>query len=546
MKPLHVLSIAGLFVASACSSHGTDALPMSASTPAAGHTAGTAAALSIVVPSAKGSATASTVRRPQYVSPSSSQLQVAVNGGTASTYGLTPATPGCSVVSGNLTCTFSIAAPPGTDAFTLTLTDSSGSVLSKNIVNATLTAGASTPVDVTLAGIPASVRAVPAANAGIEGSATPSYHIPGLLPQNIELQALDADGNVIIGPGAPAIGAPTVSSGSAYATVASAHTTDPNAYIITPAVGAGGQTVSITASAQSIPLNDGSTSAPVSTSTNFTYTPAIAVASGFFVNIYSVETGKQVGQFKACPGNCGTVIANGIATDPSGNIYASYSLIGGISIGHGVTEFLAGTTTPSRVLGSANGVTGPGPIAVDQNGMLYVGNAASGFFPHRTAASIAEFAPGATTPKYKITGSSIVNLQGLAVDASGKVYLAQSSSITVYGPGNQTVALQTISDPSLGSPNAIAFDAASGMYVIDHANHDIAYFASGSTSVTNTLTYADFANIPNSLMFDPSGNLWVTVPNTGAIHQFAAGSLPGSLSLSQNLLVAAPYIAWVP
>ena len=546
MKPLHVLSIAGLFVASACSSHGTDALPMSASTPAAGLGAGTAAALSIVIPQSTGSATASAVRRPQYVSPSSSQLQVAVNGGTASTYGLTPTSPGCSVVSGNLTCTFSVAAPPGTDAFALTLADSSGNVLSKNIVSATLTAGASTPVDVTLAGIPASVRAVPGVNSGIEGSGTPSYHIPGLLPQNIELQALDADGNVIIGPGAPTIGAPAVTSGSAYATIASAKTTDPNAYIVTPAAGAGGQTFSVTASAQSIALNDGSTSAPVSTSTSFTYTPAIAVGSAVWVTVYSVESGKPVGQFHVCPGSCGTVIVNGVATDTAGNIYASYSLFGGISIGHGVSETLVGTAAPSRALGSANGVTGPGPIAVDRNGMLYVGNAASGSFLHRTPAAITEYAPGATTPKYKITGSSIASLQALAVDATGKVYLGQSSSITVYAPGNQTVALQTISDPTLGSPTAIAFDAASGMYVIDHTNDDIAYFAPGSTSVTNTLTYADFSNIPNSMMFDPSGNLWVAIPNTNTIHQFAAGSLPASLSLSRDLLVAASNIAWIP
>lgn len=543
MKPLHLLSIAGLFAVSACSSHGTAALPPAAPKPA---TAGTGATLSVVVPRASGVTTGSTSRRPQYVSPSSAQLQVAVNGGSPSTYGLTPTSPGCGVVSGNLTCTFSIAAPPGTDAFTLTLTDSSGNALSRNVVNATLTAGASTPVDVTLAGIPASVRAVPGANSGIEGTGTPSYHVPGLLAQNIELQALDADGNVIIGPGAPTIGAPTITSGSAYATIASANTTDPNAYVVTPATGAGGQTFSISASAQSIPLSDGSTSAPVSGSTNFTYTPAIAVGFAFWVTLYSVESGKQVAQFKACPGNCGTVIVNGVAVDPAGNIYASYSLFGGISIGHGVSETLAGTIAPSRVLGSANGVTGPGPIAVDQNGMLYVGSAASGFFLHRTAAAITEYAPGATIPKYKITGGSIVNLQGLAVDATGKVYLAQSSSITVYGSGNQTVPLKTISDPRLGSPTAIAFDTASGMYVIDNSNKNIAYFAPGSTSVTNTLTYADFANIPSSVMFDPSGNLWVSIPNTNVIHQFAAGSLPASLSLTRDLLITAPYIAWIP
>jgi hypothetical protein len=504
------------------------------------------AKLSVIVPQANAITPASGRRRPKYISPSSAQLQVAVNQGTPVSYGLTPSSPGCSVISGSLSCTFSIAAASGNDSFSLSLLDAAGAVLSRNVVNATLAAGVSTPINVTLAGVPASVVAAPGPGAGIEGSANPAFHVPGLFPQPIELEALDADGNVIIGPGAPTIAAPAVSTGTAYASVASAQSTDPNAYVLTPVAGAGGQTITITASAQSIPLSDGTTSSPVSSSTNFTFTPAIAVASGLWVNTYSVETGNQIGQMFVCSGTCGLALANAIVADGNGNLYVSYVQFTGFSPTHSVAKFPAGATKPSVVLGSSNGVTGSVALALDKTGMLYVANAGSGFGFHHTQPSVTEYAPGATSPTYKITGLSLTGPQGIAVTPSGQVYVTNSDgTIPVYGSGNQTTSLQTLTDPSLSNPDAILVDAAGGIYTIDATNNDIAYFAPGATSVTNTLTYADFANSPFAMMFDPSGNLWVAVNNVNATHEFSATALPSNLSLT-NSLNAAGRLAWIP
>lgn len=541
MKPLHVLSIAGLFAVSACSSHGSSALPTPASAPPA-RNASTAATLSIVVPQPSRTSSA---RRPQYVSPSSTQLQVAVNGGSPVTYGLTPSTPGCALMTGNLTCTFSIAAAPGNDAFTLTLTDAAGTVLSRNVVSATLTAGVSTPVDVTLAAVPASVRAVPGPNSAIEGSGAPSYHIPGFFPQRIELQALDADGNVIIGPGAPAIAAPTVSSGSTYASVAPVGVADQNGYIISANGGAGGQTITLSMAAQSVPLNDGTPSAPVSGATSFTFTPAIVVASGFQVQIYSVETGKQVSLFNICPGVCGTTIDNAITAGPSGNIFVKYQQISGLSQTFTIKEFAPGNSAAVRILSTSNGVTGPGTMAVDQNGMLYVANAANGVFLNRKPAQITEFLPGATSPKYSITGATLTGPQGVAVDGSGNVYVTNSNgAIPVYGPGSHTTALRTMQNASVVNPTAAVATAAGGLYVLDNTNKALAYFAPGATTTATVATPA-FSNTPSSLSSDGSGNLWVSIPNANAVEKFDAAALPNTLNLLQTIS-AGGYAAWIP
>jgi streptogramin lyase len=541
MKPLHVLSIAGLVVASACSSHGSSALPMPGSTPPARNT-GTAATLSIVVPQP---ARTTSARRPQYVSPSSAQLQVAVNGGAPATYGLTASTPGCGIVSANLTCSFAIAAPPGNDAFALTLTDTAGNVLSRNVVSATLTAGVSTPVDVTLAAVPASVRAVPGRNSGIEGSGTPAYHIPGLFPQRIELQALDADGNVIIGPGAPTFSAPAVSSGSAYAGITPAGSTDPNGYILSAVAGAGGQTVSLSMTAQGIPLNDGTTSAPVSGSTSFTFTPAIAVAGGPTLMVYSVETGNQVAIFSICSGFCGTTIDNAITAGPSGNIFVKYQQIGGLSQTYTIKEFPVGSAVASRTLTTSNGVTGSGGMAVDKNGMLYDANAANGVFLNRKPAQITEFLPGATSPKYSITGSTLTGPQGVAVDGSGNVYVTNfDGTIPVYGSGSHTTALRTMKSTAVAAPTAAIATAAGGLYVLDNTNRTVAYFAPGATTVATVATPALPAQ-GSSLAYDASGNVWVSIPTTNAIEKFDGTALPNTLSLLQTIN-AGGYAAWIP
>jgi hypothetical protein len=500
--------------------------------------AATGAKLTVVIPHP---VSGSTARRPAYVSPSSAQLLVAVNGGSTTTYGLSASSPGCTVVQSNVTCAFQIAAGAGNDAFALTIEDAAGNILSRNVVNAKLAAGVATPVNVTLDGIPASVVAVPGTGSTIEDTATPAYHVPGLLPQSIELEALDADGNVIVGPGSPTIGAPSISQGSAYATIVSKNSTDPNAYLLKATGGsAGGQTVTVSATGQSIPLNDGSQSAPVSSTTNFLFTPAIAVVAGVLVEEYSLETGNEIGQFNVCPGACATTIANAAASDANGDLWVSYVGIAGIQEAYTVEEFASYATSPTLVL---SGITGSDGIAVGSNGMVYVANQAAGFFHNRHAASITEYVAGATTPTRTISGAALTGPVAIGVDASGNVYLANSDgTIPVYAAGASTPTT-TLSDPSLVQPSAMAVDPAGDLYVFDYANDDIAYFPAGSTSVTQTLTDPSFSNVGGSIALDPAGDLMVCLNNE--IEILAAGSLPNAVVVT-SYINATGSPAWIP
>jgi len=533
-------------------------VPRTVSTPSASHATpsprgGASAALTVTVPNR----TASAKRRPAYVSPSSAELAVSVNGGTSATYGLTASSPGCTLVQGNTQCNVQVPAPAGADSFTLTIEDSAGAVLSKNVVNATLALGQSTPVAVTLAGIPAAVAIVPGRGSAIEDSATPAWHVPGLLPQPVEVEALDADGNVIIGPGAPVIGAPVVSTGGQYATIVSAQTSDANAYLLEATSGsAGGQTVGISATSQSVPLSDGTQSAPVTSTTNFLYTPAVAIVNGNIVNLYSAESKNQIGAFSACGGGCfGLTFGVQATSDAAGDLFVQTFSSLGLSQSFTVYVFPVGSIAPSAAYGSTNGVTGAGGMAVATNRTLYVANSQSyiGSFPHRqhVPAALDEFAWGATAPTVSLTDSTPTYLTGpvgTTIDANGRVYvLNQDDTIDIYPAAASSITpASVITAAGVSQPGGIAVDASGGIYVFDVGNFDVAYFAPGSTSVTNTISDSSFSNASGAIWFDGNGNLNVALSGGNDTEILAGSGLPSGQVTYLGYYPTSGPGAWIP
>ena len=136
--------------------------------------------------------------RPQYVSPSTQSLAIVVNGGGAPTVAnLTPTSPNCTPASGStpLTCSVPVAASIGADTFTVTTydqTNAAGNALSSANVAATIVAGQANNVSVILNGIIASIQLV-------LGSTNPPEGTPTTI--SLTVNAMDADGNVIVGPG---------------------------------------------------------------------------------------------------------------------------------------------------------------------------------------------------------------------------------------------------------------------------------------------------------------------------------------------------------
>jgi streptogramin lyase len=126
--------------------------------------------------------TLSSTRLPKYIPATARSISVSVNGGTPQFLN-SPAS------------TLVIDAPVGTDTFTITSFDAlngQGNVLSRATVTKQIVAGVANSVSAVLNGVIASLTI------GLS-NASPNAGVPATV--NVNVGALDADGNVIVGPG---------------------------------------------------------------------------------------------------------------------------------------------------------------------------------------------------------------------------------------------------------------------------------------------------------------------------------------------------------
>ena len=207
------------------------------------------------------------------------------------------------------------------------------------------------------------------------------------------------------------------------------------------------------------------------------------------------------------------------------------------------TNLTAGTLSPPRGSGSptvstfvGSGLDGPGGMAFDAAGNLYVANAGNN--------TISEVKPTGAVSTF--VSSGLDEPVGLAFDAAGNLYVANeiNSTISEVAP---TGAVSTFVNSGLDGPVGLAIDAAGNLYVANAGNLTI-------SKVTPTGAVSLFVGSglcePTGLAFDSAGNLYVTNVNdtiskvtpTGAVSTFVSSGLdePAGLAFDSagNLYVA--------
>ena len=199
--------------------------------PAGGGGASSTAAFVIHIPggqSPASSAAAGRTGRPAYVSPATQSISISVSGeSTPVVANLTPNSPNCTPASGStpLTCTVSVPAPVGNDTFTVTLfqqQNAAGTPLSTGSVAAQISANQTTPVNVVTNGVVASVQLYLANSAPPLGRAAT---IP------VIVDAKDAAGNVIVGPGNYSVTISLSDSDAKYTSLSTASVSAPSASV---------------------------------------------------------------------------------------------------------------------------------------------------------------------------------------------------------------------------------------------------------------------------------------------------------------------------
>jgi len=184
-------------------------------------------------------------------------------------------------------------------------------------------------------------------------------------------------------------------------------------------------------------------------------------------------------------------------------------------------------TAQATITGANTALNAPQGVAVDASGRVYAAN--------EGANSITVYAPNASgtmneTPVATITGGNTgMNVsQGVALDASGRIYVANNgaSSVTVYAANPSGIMneapLATIggATTTLNNPVGVALDTSGYIYVANATGNDIVVFPPNPSGTLNEVPTATISG-SNTLISNPNG---VAIDATGRIYVANYGS----------------------
>jgi len=529
---LTILTAVAAIAITACSggTSGSGTLPVSVASPATAMRSRTT--FSITVP--KPAPTSFSARRPAYISPATQSMTISIKQGATTilsrTVGLSASSSGCSSTLADVACTLMLSLNPGSYTASITTFDGSnggGTALSTaQNVTFTVVANQNNLVPLTLSGIPRTIL-VTAAGA----------HAVYVLAQ-------DADGNFIIGSGAPAFIAAR-SSGPSLVAITQPTSSAPNTISfasVSPPL-AGAETIGITASFPA-GLTNTCAIAGAACTNPAAVTATYSSGTAFLANN---GDGNVLGYTLPLTGNAQAPIVtlsgmgfleSGIAMNSSGTLFTWGYESGGSTI-----VAAPPYVSPQVVNNSATGLNlayYPGTVAA--NGTLFV--------PENIAPA---GAVAVLTPPYNGAATAVTAgtnyPTGTASDANDTLYVANSEAqnITVYAPPYTSGPEATIS--TTGYPNDV-FIFGKALVVSEDASIDIFTLPVTSTSKPTT-TFALTGSVAY-LAEDAKGDLWTACPvgclggTAGEVDEFPAPFTNGEKPAVQLTMPARGFTSFCP
>jgi sugar lactone lactonase YvrE len=178
---------------------------------------------------------------------------------------------------------------------------------------------------------------------------------------------------------------------------------------------------------------------------------------------------------------------NGVSIDTHGNVYVAGQLPKTTNGVNGVYKYSGGSYGLSRQLDPAHQGSG---IALDSQRRIYLSTIGNGYGKKGAVEVFAAGTKGSSHPIGTITGpdSQFFLPQGIAIDASGAIYVAQydGDAITVYAPGTtngDATPIRTISGDKtrIAFPSSLSIDKNGNLYVCDAGSPNLVLvFAPGA------------------------------------------------------------------
>lgn len=272
----------------------------------------------------------------------------------------------------------------------------------------------------------------------------------------------------------------------------------------------------------------------------FMFNTPLATGATYNVTVLTQPTGVHP---------CNVVDGNGtIAASPVTSIQVVCATAVGTFAG---TPHVYGTTNGS---GSSASFYNPSGVVFDAtSGNLYVADTASQVIRRITPAGVVSTLAGtagmAGFANGVGTAATFFNPTGIAVDASGNVYVADSGNnairkitmpgvvvSTLAGSGLVGAANNTVgTSASFDNPNGVAVDTVGNVYVADTYNNLIrkvtsagavtTFAGTGAGGGTNGSAASATFNFPSGVAVDSSGNVYVADSNSGLIRLISGGQV---------------------
>jgi hypothetical protein len=274
-----------------------------------------------------------------------------------------------------------------------------------------------------------------------------------------------------------------------------------------------------------------------------------SVAVPYSTNCYSLGQAASGGDPSIFHGHEDDVatVAIFIAQNPGANVAALYAL----STPQG--PFLPALTTQPNdfTLGvkfSGGGINYPSCLALDASGNVWVSN----------TSSISKLSPlgAALSPSTGFTNGGISYAQGLAIDLSGNLWISNyfNNSVSELSNSGSILSTSAFTGDGLSEPFVPAISPSGSAWFPDFNTTDISLLYSDGTAASGTGFTGGGVNSPDSIAIDPSGNLWIANHGANALSEFSgsgsaistsAGYTGGGLSYPYSIAIDNSGDVWV-
>ena len=173
----------------------------------------------------------------------------------------------------------------------------------------------------------------------------------------------------------------------------------------------------------------------------------------------------------------------------------------------------------------STGLSAPNGVAVDGSGNVYIADSANNAIKKWTAA---------TNTVSTLVSSGLNSPTGVAVDGGGNVYIADFNNNAIKKWTAATSTVSTLIATGLNTnPFSVAVDASGNVYFNDQGHNAIKKWTA-ATSTVSTLV-ASGLNSPTGVALDGSGNVYIADSYNSAIKQWTAATQTVSALVSSGL-----------